>query len=149
MILKRRYGGKMTDPMNDEIDRVRTSWSLAAADPQRTAQVFYANLFRLDPSTKPLFAGDLELQGRKLTQTLSFIVDNIENTETLLPAAVDLARRHVDYGVTRDQYASVGAALVEALRQLLGPAFSDEDAEAWVRVYTKLSSTMLAAAYPD
>ncbi len=135
--------------MSDAIDRIRTSWSLAAADPRRTAQVFYSNLFRLDPTTKPLFVGDLTLQGRKLTQTLTFIVDNIDDEETLIPAAVDLARRHIGYGVEPEQYDSVGAALIETLRQLLGPAFSEEDAAAWADAYSALSRAMVDAAYPD
>jgi nitric oxide dioxygenase len=135
--------------LDDKIERVRTSWSLAAAIPGRTAQIFYANLFRMDPSTKPLFAGDLDRQGRKLTQTLTFIVDNIEDPGKLHPAAIDLARRHVDYGVTRDQYASVGLALIETLRQVLGPAFSDDDAEAWSTIYNDLASIMVAATYRD
>ena len=88
------------------------------------------------------------LQVRKLAQTLNFIVDNLHDEETLLPAAKDLAIRHVDYGVTADQYESVGAALIETLTQLLGPAFSEEDKQAWLDTYTKLSSVMVKAAYP-
>lgn len=110
--------------------------------------VFYSNLFRIDPTTKPLFVGDLTLQGRKLTQTLSFIVDHIDDEDVLMPAAVDLALRHVGYGVEPEHYASVGAALIETFRQLLGPAFSEEDAAAWVEAYTALSTAMVDAAYP-
>ncbi len=134
--------------MDDTVERIRTSWSIAAVDPGRTAQIFYANLFRLDPTTKPLFVGNLSLQGRKLTQTLSFIVDNLENPDTLMPAAVDLAKRHVGYGVVPEQYASVGAALIETFKQLLGPAFTPEDEAAWGEVYQGLSGAMIAAAYP-
>ena len=133
--------------MASDVERIRASWALAATDADRTAQVFYANLFRLDRSTKPLFVGDLVLQGRKLTQTLTFIVDNLEEPDTLLPAAVDLARRHVAYGVTADQYASVGAALIQTFKQLLGPAFSPEDEAAWAVTYQGLSDAMIDAAY--
>jgi len=135
--------------MTNTIERIRASWSLAAMDADRTARVFYANLFRLDPSTKPLFVGDLTLQGRKLAQTLAFIVDHLDAPDILMPAAVDLAKRHVDYGVVPDQYGSVGTALLETLRQLLGPSFSDADAQAWAETYASLSSSMISAAYPD
>jgi nitric oxide dioxygenase len=127
-------------------DRIRQTWALAAANPT-TAQVFYANLFRLDPTTKPLFVGDLEVQGRKLTQTLSFIVDHLEDMDVLVPAAQDLARRHVGYGTTEAQYASVGAALLMTLRQLLGPSFPPEAAAAWEEIYGVLSQVMTDAAY--
>ncbi len=133
--------------MPDTLDRIRATWALAAADADHTARIFYGNLFRLDRSTKPLFAGDLELQGRKLTQTLTFIVDNLEDPDVLMPAAIDLAIRHVAYGVTADQYASVGAALIATFKQLLGPSFSTEDEAAWASVYGGLSSAMIEAAY--
>ena len=135
-----------TDGPN-QIERIRATWALAAADSTRTGRVFYSNLFRLDPTTKPLFVGDIELQGRKLTQTLSFIVDHLEDADTLLPAAIDLAKRHVDFGVTADQYGSVGQALIVTFKQLLGGSFSREDEQAWVNTYQGLSGAMIEAAY--
>lgn len=130
------------------IERVRSTWALAAADAGRTGRVFYSNLFRVDPTTKPLFVGDLELQSRKLVQTLTFIVDHLEDADTLLPAAIDLAHAHIKYGVTAEQYGSVGAALIETFRQLLGPSFAVEDQEAWIKTYEGLSAEMVKAAYP-
>lgn len=135
--------------MDDAVERIRASWAIAASDADTTARVFYAKLFRLDPSTKPLFVGDLSLQGRKLTQTLTFIVDNLEDADVLYPAAIDLAQRHVAYGVQAEQYASVGAALIATFKQLLGPMFSAEDEAAWLVAYQGLSGAMIGAAYPD
>lgn len=130
-------------------DRTRRTWAQAVSISEEMSRVFYGNLFRLDPTTKPLFVGDLRLQGRKLVQTLGFIVDNLEEPETLLPAAEELAIRHVDYGVVAEQYASVGAALINTLKQLLGDALSKEDEKAWASVYGGLSDAMIKAAYPD
>ena len=132
---------------HSDVDLIRQTWALAAAVPDQTARTFYGNLFRMDASTKPLFVGDIDLQGRKLTQTLSFIVDHLDDTDVLLQAARELAIRHVDYGVTAEQYASVGAALIKTLKQLLGPQFSAEDEAAWGRVYGTLSSHMTQSAY--
>lgn len=130
-----------------DIDHIRRTWAMAAAVPDQTAQVFYGNLFRMDASTRPLFAGDMKLQGRKLAQTLSFIVDHLDEPEPLLQAARELAIRHVDYGVVAAQYASVGGALIATLKQLLGPSFTAEDEAAWGRVYTVLSDHMVQSAY--
>lgn len=130
-----------------DIERIRKTWAMAAAIPEQTANVFYGKLFRIDSSTKSLFAGDLVLQGQKLTQTLTFIVDHLDDTEVLLQAARELAIRHVDYGVTASQYTSVGHSLVGTLKQLLGPQFTPDDEAAWVRVYTTLSDHMTTAAY--
>ena len=134
---------------SDRIERVRSTWAHAAADAGRTGMVFYSNLFRVDPTTKPLFVGDLELQSRKLVQTLTFIVDHLEDADTLMPAAIDLAHAHIKYGVTAEQYGSVGTALIETFRQLLGPSFAAEDQQAWIMTYEGLSSEMVKAAYPE
>ena len=133
--------------MDDAVERIRATWALAASDADTTARVFYGKLFRLDPTTKPLFVGDLALQGRKLTQTLTFIVDNLEDADVLYPAAIDLAQRHVAYGVQAAQYASVGSALMATFKQLLGPAFSPEDEAAWTKAYSGLADAMVKAAY--
>lgn len=109
----------------------------------------YSNLFRLDPSTRSLFRSDLKQQGQKLVQTLGFIVDHLDVPNTLVPAAKELAVRHVDYGVVADHYASVGTALVKTLEQLLGREFSDEDQRAWIEVYGTLSSIMIKTAHAD
>ena len=68
-------------------DRIRRTWAQAASISEEMSRVFYGNLFRMDPTTKPLFVGDLRLQGRKLVQTLGFIVDNLEEPHKLLHAA--------------------------------------------------------------
>ena len=116
-------------------------------DPERTANTFYANLFRIDETAKPLFVGNLDMQGRKLVETLGFIIDHLDTPDVILPAAADLARTHVTYGVTKEQYSSVGEALILTFRQLLGPSFSDEDEAAWVDVYGVLATHMTDAAY--
>lgn len=130
-------------------DLVRSTWALAALDPERTSRSFYANLFRIDPTTKPLFVGDLTLQGRKLADTLTFVVDHLDDGDRLLPVAQDLARRHVAYGVEKGQYASVGQALITTLEQLLGPQFTPPHRQAWSEVYAGLAAAMTEAAYPD
>ena len=85
-------------------------------------------------------------QGRKLMATIGFVVMNLTHPEMILPAAEDLARRHVGYGVTEAQYATVGAALLWALRQGLADAFTPEVEAAWAAAYALLSGTMIAAA---
>ena len=133
---------------SESIDRVRQTWSVVAALPDLMAGAFYNQLFRIDPTTEPLFRGDLELQGRKLVETLSFVVDHLHDDETISAAAKELAIRHLKYGVEPQHYASVGKALLGALKQLLGDRFGSEDEAAWRAIYAKLSGTMVTAAYP-
>lgn len=132
----------------ENIARIRANWAVAAAAPEAVAQNFYATLFRDDPSTRPLFTNDMVVQGQKLVDTLGFIVDHLDNMRTLQPAAQDLAKRHVAYGVEPAHYGSVGAALIATLDQMLGDRFTAADQEAWASVYSELSTLMITSAYP-
>jgi hemoglobin-like flavoprotein len=136
---------RMIDP--EDISAIRKGWSVAAASPETVALRFYAHLFDIDASSEALFHGDMRLQGRKLTETLNFIVDELDDLSTLVPAAEDLAVRHVAYAVVPEHYESVGAALIATLRELLGSQFTAADEAAWVRVYGVLSNVMCKRAY--
>jgi hemoglobin-like flavoprotein len=48
----------------------------------------------------------------------------------------------VSYGVTNEQYSSVGSALIWTLEQGLGTDFTPEVREAWTTVYALLADTM-------
>ena len=140
----------MSDTLDETPDevRIRRSWAKAAAAGELVGQIFYVKLFEIAPESRAMFPDVIHDQARKLLQTLNWIVDHLDDPETLVPAAQSLAIRHVRYGVTAEQYAAVGEALIATLRQGLGPDFSEEDEAAWRRVYAQLSNIMTSAAYP-
>ncbi|MEO1722821.1 MAG: globin domain-containing protein [Pseudomonadota bacterium] len=133
----------------EQIATIRATWAKTAPVAAMASRLFYGRLFRLAPHTRGLFPGDLEAQGRKLTATLGFVVDHLDQPETLAPAARALAVRHIDYGVTADQYAPVGEALIWTFKELLGPAFGEKENAAWLAAYAALSTMMIDAAYSD
>jgi hemoglobin-like flavoprotein len=61
-------------------------------------------------------------------------------------AAIHHERRHADYGVQVSHYATVGTALLWALRQALDPQCTPAVEAAWAAAYTLLVDTMQAAA---
>jgi nitric oxide dioxygenase len=113
---------------------------------EQAAALFYARLFELDPSLRPLFRGDMAEQGRKLMRMLAIAVTALDRPETLVLTLRQLGARHVDYGVRDEHYATVGAALLWTLEKGLGPEFTPEARAAWTTTYAVLSSTMLEAA---
>ena len=120
---------------------IRKTWSLAALNKMQVALIFYANLFRIAPETEALFKNDLTSQGEKLMDTLAFVVDHLDEPETLLPAACDLSVRHVGYGVTEEHYAFVKRALLTTFADFLGPDFGPKEHAAWSQ--TSVSYTHL------
>jgi nitric oxide dioxygenase len=129
-----------------QIALVRETFETLVPVRDRTARLFYERLFLIDPSTRPLFRADLASQGAKLMAALSTVVGNLHNLDAILENVCDLARRHVQYGVARHHYASVGSALLWALGQVLGPAYTAEVGEAWSSAYQTLAEAMIEAA---
>ena len=127
---------------------IRQSWATASAAHVDTARLFYGKLFKIAPDTRPLFKNDMAQQGRKLIATLSFIIDHLTELDTLVPAAQDLAVRHLAYDVRPEHYSAVSEALVWSLKQLLGAEFDAKTEQAWVEVLGVLEKVMIEAAYP-
>jgi len=126
---------------------IEASFRLVAPIAEPAAALFYAKLFALDPSLRPMFRDtDLTAQGRKLMQAIGFVVAHLRRPEALLPVVADLGRRHGGYGVRPEHYATVGAALLDTLAEGLGPDFTPEARDAWASAYGLLARVMIEAA---
>jgi hemoglobin-like flavoprotein len=131
----------------NEIALVQASFREVVPIKEQAAALFYGRLFEIDPTTAPLFAGvDMSQQGAKLMATLGMVVGALNHPDKVIPAAQALARKHVGYGVTEPQYASVGAALLWTLETGLGASYTADVAAAWTSAYQLLSGVMVEAA---
>jgi hemoglobin-like flavoprotein len=129
---------------------VRESWRRFEPRLRDSGLRFYEQLFALDPTVAPLFERtDLVHQERKLMVMLAEIVRVLDRPAELVPEVAGLGHRHVGYGVKNDDYASVGAALLWLLDQVLGEEFTPELREAWSEAYLLVSSIMRRAAARD
>jgi hemoglobin-like flavoprotein len=139
----------MSTPLTpQQMALVRDSWLSVAAIAPRAAALFYANLFRAHPALEPMFKSDLGQQGRKLMHMIGTAVAHMDKPDALEPLLQELARRHLARGVEAAHYASVGTALLDTLAQGLGDRYDPALHAAWAALYTQLSETMIAAAYP-
>jgi len=129
-----------------EIKILQDSFTLVEPIADTAASLFYARLFELDPELRPLFKSDLKAQGEKLMSTIKLVVVGLDNPEKVIPAVQNLGRRHVDYGVQPQHYATVGEALLWTLEKGLGDAYTPEVDNAWKNAFTLLSSLMLEGA---
>lgn len=135
--------------MNEEqIELVKQTFEKASGLGETVAEIFYQELFNIDPGLRAMFQGNMKEQGRKLLGALAMIVRNLENADVIVPAAEKLAVKHLDYGVTSEHYTLVGNALLRTLKKGLGADFTAEVRAAWVAAYQLLADVMRAAAYP-
>lgn len=130
----------------EQIRHVQSSFALVEPIAGEAATLFYANLFAADPALRPLFRGDMTAQGARLMQMIGGAVRLLERPSALLPVLRQLGAGHAGYGVQAAHYATVGAALIQTLRQGLGEAFTPEVEAAWGAMYTIVAETMQQGA---
>ena len=127
----------------DQILLVRSSWPAIAREADRLTKQFYAHLFDIDESAARLFSGvDMAAQRKKLAQALAVVVHALNDIDSLLPPLAALAKRHMSYGVEDRHFDSVGDALLWAMTDVLGDAFTPELRDAWAQAYAMVSSVM-------
>lgn len=130
-----------------QVSLVQQTFEKAAALGEKVAEIFYAELFAIDPSLRRMFKSDMREQGRKLLTTLALVVRSLHAPEKILQPAKNLAVKHIDYGVKPEHYTAVGNALLRTLAKGLGTDFTPEVRAAWVEAYRLLAGVMKEAAY--
>lgn len=127
-----------------EIELVRSSWQ--GADTTAVVERFYDTLFAIDPTVESLFLGEPTLQRVKFDDTLTAIIDALEEPTGVARRVRQLGERHAAYGVLPRHYALVEEALIAALGDTLGNRFDVPTERAWRKAYHALADGMMDAA---
>ncbi len=134
------------------------SWRRVVPIEATAADLFYKRLFELEPAYRKLFPPRLDEQKKKLIRMLQFIVksmdwmdsqwqDDVAPEEDLCIVVLAMGKRHDRlYKVPEASYDTVGEALLWALEQGLGDAFTPEIRAAWTKLYNVLATTMKMGA---
>src|SRR5215472_304678 len=102
---------------------VRSSFELLRQDARPLALLFYGKLFEMDPSSRRLFHNDIALQGRKLMDMLTEVVNALDDFQPMRSRLAELGRKHAGYGVRPEQYETLTSALLWAIAQALEAGF--------------------------
>ena len=89
---------------SEQVKAIQDSFAKVVPISEQAAEIFYGRLFEIAPAVKPLFRGDMKVQGKKLMAMLTVVINGLSNLEAILPAASALAKRHVGYGVKATDY---------------------------------------------
>ncbi len=127
---------------------VQMSFAKLVPKSEYAATLFYKRFFELAPEVEQLFKSDLNTQGIKLFQVISFAVLSLDNLDELLPVIQDLGRRHVQYGAMDSHYIHVGNALLWTIEEVLKEDYTPDVKAAWTDLYKLLASAMRTAATP-
>ena len=122
--------GAATLPMKPPTDQhlVTSTWALVSGDLAGVGKLFYATLFEQAPElSTTLFAKvNMETQALRLMQVVDAAVGLLGKPDELVPALMELGKRHVGYGVEEKHYGTVAVALLATLKKGLGSAFTPE-----------------------
>jgi len=104
----------------------------------------YKILFERHPETKALFKDASEDQYKKLANAIYAYAANIDKLENLSKGIEQMALIHVEKEVKPEHYPLVGEALLDAIKQVLGDAATEEVLEAWKEAYFFLAEVLIA-----
>jgi NAD(P)H-flavin reductase/hemoglobin-like flavoprotein len=125
---------------------IRESHAQIQPHAEDVVRFFYAMLFAIAPATRELFAANMEVQRSRFWRALGYIVQNLDRPEELVPFLRQLGRDHRKFGVLAQHYDAMGTALVTALKQYAGPAWTAQVEKAWCDAYGLIAKTMREAA---
>ena len=125
---------------------VRSSFQMLLPRGQHVAALFYKRLFEMDPTLQPLFQGSMTAQRRKFMDTLDVALRHLDRLDQIVPVLWQLGKRHGGYGVRDEHYDTVRTALLSAIAEELGEAFTPDVEKAWMDIYDLMSITMKEAA---
>lgn len=110
--------------------------------------VMYARLLQ-DPEIAAMFdraAQESGEQPRRLAGAILAYAKNIDKLQNLGSAVQRMVARHVETGVRPEHYPHVAAALLPAIREVLGAEVATDDVlAAWGEAYWMLADILIAA----
>lgn len=130
----------------DQVYLIRKSFAEIARQEHISALVFYRRLFEIDPALRPLFTTNIEEQATKLTEMLGVLIAMLERPVGLDLELRAMGARHSGYGVKDHHYATVGAALLDMLAEVLDEKFTPAVREAWAALYGVVEQKMKEGA---
>jgi Hemoglobin-like flavoprotein len=107
---------------------------------------FYQLLFTNNPGLLNVFNHANQRQGKQQTALANAVyaaAKYIDKLETILPVVKQIAQKHRSLGITPDQYPIVGQNLLQAIKEVLGDAATDEILDAWAEAYGVIASVFI------
>lgn len=109
---------------------------------------FYGILFRDHPEVAPFFNPAHQASGTQARALASAVVayaQHIDRLEALAGAVPTIVHKHVALGVLPEHYPIVGKCLLQAIREVLGAAATDDIVGAWAEAYGALAQLLIGA----
>jgi nitric oxide dioxygenase len=107
---------------------------------------FYQLLFERHPELLNIFNHANQKQGRQQTALANSVYAaavHIDRLEAILPVVKQIGHKHRSLGVKAEHYPIVGATLLEAMKEVLEDAATDEILNAWGEAYGVIADAFI------
>lgn len=150
-----RYGHTQAAEFERRKATIQKSWrAVQFGLDVKSTKMFYDRLFDQYPKVRPMFKDDMNIQHRKLYNSVTLAVRSLDDLDALLPVLEDLGRRHARYGVLRPHYAAVCDCFLHILNQYIysqmpgnfAIQYAMEIQDSWEWVLTFIGEIMADAA---
>ncbi len=129
------------------IDVIKSTVPVLAEYGEKITTVFYQQMFKAHPELLNIFNHANQKQGRQqqaLAATVYAAASYIDNLEAIIPAVKQIAHKHRSLGIKPEHYPIVGTHLLGAIKDVLGPAATDEIIKAWGRAYNIIADVFIS-----
>lgn len=131
-----------TNMTPEEINIVKNSWRQVQPVSQMAGELFYDRLMEIKPETNVLFSQNHVEQVKALMETLSIVIDKLDDPYSIIPVYQSMGKTTVGYGVLESDYQSSQSALEWTLEYGLGLEFTSEVRYAWSQAFQLMYSML-------
>lgn len=128
------------------IDIIKSTVPVLKTHGVEITTTFYKNMFEKNPEVKPLFDMGRQSSGEQpkaLAMSILASAQNIDNLPSIMPVVNKIAERHCNSNVKPEHYPIVGKHLLDAIKEVLGDAATDEIIDAWGKTYGVLAEVFI------
>ncbi|MCC9640836.1 NO-inducible flavohemoprotein [Rhodopirellula sp. JC740] len=119
---------------------------VVAENAETITRCFYQRMFQKNPEVKAFFNQAHQHTGgqqRALAGAICAYFTHIDNPAVLMPAVELIAQKHCSLGIEAEHYPIVGSNLLEAIREVMGEAATDEILDAVGEAYQFLADIFI------
>ncbi len=138
--------GLSSNDIDSMVSVIRTSFAAITSKFDELGKLFYGLLFYAAPETRDLFPVAMGVQRSRFLKALVHVLQTVDRPEDAAIFLRQLGRDHRKFGVLSKHYDAVGVALLGAMAEVSGPAWTPQVEDAWRDAYAFVTTTMRGAA---
>jgi hemoglobin-like flavoprotein len=128
------------------LETIRSSYSAIAPHADDLADRFFTRLFTIQPVLRALLPRDHWQRSHDLAALLGLVVKNADRPENIQGVLMDFGAKAQRAGIMPQHYGLARQALLDAMSDALGSAWTDDVAADWTDLLNTVASLVVMGA---